>query len=134
MARSQTWWSQGVRNGNVANLLIDTDVFIDHLRGARRLTLADNDVASYSVVTLCELFAGTRVDEGSVRTLLAPFAALVVDQATAEHAGRVRRETATRLADALIAATALEHGLTVMTRNVRDFALVPGLRLVQPGR
>src|SRR5438874_1098274 len=87
LARSQTWWSQGVRNGNVANLLIDTDVFIDHLRGARRLTLADNDVASYSVVTLCELFAGTRVDEGSVRTLLAPFATLVVDQATAEHAG-----------------------------------------------
>jgi len=35
------------------------------------------------------------------------------------------------LGDALIAATALEHGLTLMTRNVRDFAQIPGLMLAQ---
>jgi predicted nucleic acid-binding protein len=29
----------------------------------------------------------------------------------------------------LIAATALEHNLTLVTRNVRDYAEVPGLRL-----
>jgi toxin FitB len=116
----------------VADLLIDTDVFIDHLRGAHRLVLSGDDAASYSVVTLCELFGGARVDERSVRTLLAPFSALPVEQAIAEQAGRLRRATGTRIADALIAATALEHGLTLMTRNVRHFAGVPGLRLVQP--
>lgn len=35
------------------------------------------------------------------------------------------------LADALIAAAALHHGLTVVTRNVRDFD-VPGLGVLNP--
>jgi predicted nucleic acid-binding protein len=34
--------------------------------------------------------------------------------------------------DALIAATALEHGLTLYTRNVRDFQMVPSLVVKQP--
>jgi predicted nucleic acid-binding protein len=116
----------------VADLLIDTDVFVDHLRGACRLTLGSSDRASYSVVTLCELFAGSRVDEAAVRTLLAPFTVLVVDPAIAERAGRVRRETGTRIADALIAATALQYDLTILTRNVRDFERVPGVRILPP--
>jgi predicted nucleic acid-binding protein len=35
------------------------------------------------------------------------------------------------IADALIAATALELGLTLYTRNVRDFQMIPGL-VVRP--
>ena len=116
----------------MAEFLIDTDVFIDHLRGARRLPIADADAVSYSVVTLCELFAGSKVDEETVRLLLAPFAALNIDPALAEQAGRIRRETGTRIADALIAATALAHGLTLMTRNKRDFDRVPNLMVVVP--
>ena len=34
--------------------------------------------------------------------------------------------------DALIAATALEHGLTLYTRNARHFQMVPGLIVVRP--
>ncbi|MCP1430677.1 putative nucleic acid-binding protein [Microbacterium foliorum] len=34
-------------------------------------------------------------------------------------------------ADALIAATALHHGLTLVTRNEKDFA-IPGLAVVNP--
>lgn len=36
-----------------------------------------------------------------------------------------------QLPDALIAATALHHGLTVITRNARDFD-VPGLAVINP--
>ncbi len=35
--------------------------------------------------------------------------------------------------DLLIAATALTHDLTLVTRNLRDFALIPGLSLYRPG-
>ncbi|TFF24942.1 type II toxin-antitoxin system VapC family toxin [Jiella endophytica] len=34
--------------------------------------------------------------------------------------------------DALIAATALAHGLTLVTRNVKDFRTIDGLRLLDP--
>lgn len=50
------------------------------------------------------------------------------DQVT-ERAGRLRRAYAIRLPDALIAATALEHRLTLVTRNARDFSVIKGLRL-----
>ena len=41
------------------------------------------------------------------------------------------RGTPANTADGLIAATALEHGLIVVTRNVRDFARL-GVQLVNP--
>jgi len=115
----------------MAEALLDTDVFIDHLRGKRRLR-APRDGIAYSAVTRAELFAGRGADEDGVRTLLAPFHELPVDRAIAELAGRIRRETGVALADALIAATALAHRLTLVTRNRRHFARVTGLRLRQP--
>lgn len=116
----------------MVDVLIDTDVFIDHLRGARRLEVQDDRV-SYSVITRCELFAGKNADEAQLRLLLAPFAELPVNRRIAERAGQVRRTMGTRLADALIAATALEHGLVVITRNIRDFAAVPDIVIRPPG-
>ena len=114
-------------NGNVADLLVDTDIFIDHLRGHRPLQ-AGRHRLSYSVVTRAELFAGTTAS-GAVSDLLAVFRELPVNRAVAERAGRIRRESGVRLPDALIAATAIEHGLGLATRNRSDFEQVRGLRL-----
>lgn len=111
----------------MTDVLVDTDVLIDHLRGAHELQLGQHRL-HYSVVTRAELFAGTTATE-AVAQLLAPFREHPVDRAVAERAGRVRRDTKIRLPDALIAATALEHGLNLATRNRSDFAPVHGLRL-----
>lgn len=111
----------------MAEVLVDTDVFIDHLRGAAELK-AGRHRLHYSVITRAELFAGTAASD-VVAKLLDPLRELVVNRAIAERAGRVRRETGIRLPDALIAATALEHGLELASRNTRDFALVRGLRV-----
>lgn len=110
----------------MADVLVDTDVFVDHLRGARELRPGRHRL-HYSVVTRAELFAGTSATE-LVATLLAPFRELPVDRAVAERAGRVVRESAVRLPDALIAATAIEHGLGLVTRNRKDFARIRGVR------
>ncbi|OGN85995.1 MAG: hypothetical protein A2X23_06320 [Chloroflexi bacterium GWC2_73_18] len=112
----------------MSDLLVDTDVLVDHLRGARRLDVAGR-AASYSTITRCELFAGRATDEDRVRRLLAPFRELAVDRAVAERAGRIRRETGLRTPDALIAATAVEHGLALLTRNRAEFGRVAGLRM-----
>ena len=113
-----------------AEILVDTDVLIDHLRGARRLR-ADAGSLGISVVSRCELFAG-RDDAELLRELLQPMVELPVDSAIAELAGVTRRVTGIATPDALIAATALTHGIAVMTRNRRHFDRVAGLRVVSP--
>lgn len=115
----------------MADLLIDTDVFVDHLRGARRLMLGGDDI-SYSVITRCELFAGRGSDEEGISRLLWPFTEILVNRQIAEEAGKIRRKTGIRTPDALIAATTLEHRLTLLTRNARDFERVRGLSVRKP--
>src|SRR4051794_6035043 len=118
-------------SGIVADLLVDTDVFVDHLRGAHQLS-ASRDALSYSAVTRAELFSGAGSQEQAVSQLLAPFQEIPVDRAVAEAAGRIRRTTGIRLPDALIAATAVTQGRPLVTRNRRDFERVSQLRIRSP--
>jgi len=115
----------------VADFLVDTDVFVDHLSGARRFHPRSHRI-NYSVVTRAELFAGNSASE-EVRIILSPFPELEVDRPVAERAGRLRRETGVRLPDALIAATGIEHKLSLYTRNHSDFEKVRGLRIREIG-
>ncbi|MCI0467285.1 MAG: type II toxin-antitoxin system VapC family toxin [Beijerinckiaceae bacterium] len=59
---------------------------------------------------------------------------LVVDAAVARRWGRLSQQIGNKGLDLAIAATALEHGLTVVTRNVLDFAPsgVPVLNPFEP--
>src|ERR1700731_4588633 len=70
-------------SGIVPDLLVDTDIFVDHLRGARRMQPSRERIL-YSVVTRCELFAGREVEEETVQRLLAPFEEVSVDRPVAE--------------------------------------------------
>lgn len=109
------------------DMLVDSDVLIDHLRGAVRFNAPSGARVYCSVVTRAELLAGPAAHESDVRALLGGMRELPVTSEVAEAAGLIRRETKIGLPDALIAATALAHGLHLMTRNVRDFSRVAGL-------
>ena len=110
-------------------LLVDTDVCIDHLAGRRRLPAGTGRLA-YSVITRAELLAGAAEHEAPVRRLLAGMDEIAIDRRIADRAGLLRRTIpGLRLPDALIAATALGHGVALATKNTRDFRTVPGLRL-----
>jgi predicted nucleic acid-binding protein len=105
--------------------LVDSDIIIDHIRGARPLP---SSPLAYSVITRCELFAGHDRAE-LLHRLLAPMQELGVDSQIAERAGTLKRVAQMTAPDALIAATALQHGLPLMTRNCRHFERVQGLEL-----
>ncbi len=109
--------------------LLDTDVLIDHIRGRRHL---DMDDIAISVITRTELFAGNEHQEDAVDDLLEDCEEVGVDPRIARRAGQIKRHTGLQIADALIAATALEHQLPLMTRNRRHFERVPGLILRTP--
>ena len=101
-----------------------------------------------SVITLGEIRKGFTVVRERSRRLqlerwleeeLHPWFAgriLPVDEAVAERRGTLDGERQLRgaplnTADGLIAATALEHGLTMVTRNVKDFAGL-GVAILNP--
>jgi predicted nucleic acid-binding protein len=109
-------------------VLVDSDVVIDHIRGAR--PLPDFPLA-FSAITRCELFAG-RDDPRYLRKLLAPMHEIPLDMSIAERGGVLKRTVQLQTPDAIIAATALEHELALMTRNRRHFDRVPGLTLCSP--
>lgn len=112
--------------------LIDTDVLVDHFRGARAFRPPRGRIG-YSVVTRCELFAGRSADEAAITAVLTAMEEYAVDRTIAERAGRLRRHHGIRTPDALIAATAVEQDLTLLTRNLRHFQGVRGLRARAPG-
>lgn len=107
---------------------MDTDVLIDHLRGARRLR-GDGRRLAVSVVSRCELFA-RRDDPERLRRFLSPMIEMPIDAAIAERAGATCRETGIAVPDALIAATALQYRIPLMTRNTRHFDRVVALRII----
>lgn len=114
----------------MADLLVDTDVCIDHLEGVKRLPGRRTRLA-YSVITRAELLAGDPTHETAVRRLLAGMDEIVVDRRIAERAAALRRH-GLRMPDALIGATAIVHNVTLLTRNTAHFRKAPGLRVRSP--
>lgn len=120
--------------------LLDTSVVIALARGE---SVELPDEAAISAITLCGLHHGVLVADdaqrpGRLATLAIAerrFQPLPVDERVAPHYGRIvaaaRRGGGgrPRIADALIAATAAAHQLTLYTRD-RDFGDLAGIRVV----
>ena len=121
-------------------LLVDTDVWIDYLRGHPQAIACIKQLPErvwISAVSVAELHAGVR--EGAERDALALLiSSLDVADLTAEIAtrgGLLRRDFGRShgvgLNDALIAATALEHDLQLLTLNVKHYPALDKQQLKQ---
>ncbi len=119
--------------------LLDSNILILALRAYSQALdllqgLRDEEGLYISVVTRSEILAGMHAHE-EVRTLalLDSLPPLGIDVPIADRAGRLlyslaRSGKTISFSDALIAATALENGLTVVTTNARHFD-VPDLNV-----
>ena len=126
--------------------LVDTDWVADWLSGRPDaiVVLADfrRTGLAISTITYMETLEGIagsparyRAHQG-FRAFLRGIRILVVSRAIAERAAEIRldlrrqkRQVNERALDILVAATAMEHDLTLVTRNIRDYSDIAGLRL-----
>jgi hypothetical protein len=114
-----------------SNLLIDAaDPNNREVRGRRLSALPA--VSGVSRVETLGFHSRTASEEAEPFVLFARPVALPIDRAVEDEAIRFRRLWRIKLGDALVAATAVVHGPALATRNLRDFAGLPGLTAFDP--
>jgi predicted nucleic acid-binding protein len=122
-------------------VVVDTVIFIDHLRGHRAATRLIIDVLAQqstrlvaSVLTKTELLAGMRDhQEREAHALIAVIDWIPVDEVIADRAGELahrylRSQPGVDLVDYVIAATVQSMNAELWTRNIKHFPMFPELQ------
>jgi predicted nucleic acid-binding protein len=123
--------------------LTDTDILFDAERGLQdAVTFLGAQQATtgvrISIISAMELIAGCRdaTELANVRQFLVAVAVIPVTATASQRAQQLMESFflshGLLIPDALIAATALEQGLTLYTKNVRHFQMIPGLVVIRP--
>ena len=122
-----------------ADFLIDTNAGIDFLNGklppastAWLEQALDAQRLAMSVVVRIELLSwqGPAAEMQALEDFIAATEVLPLDELVTQRTIRLRQQHRVKLPDAIIAATALAHGLPLLTRNGKDFQALSGLAVV----
>lgn len=122
------------------NLVVDTSVLIDHLRGGNTWKkVVDENVEDLKLfvptIVIFELFSGQSTRDPSIvikiYQLLSNFQRIELDENIAKIAGQLFRDLKKhiQISDYIIAASALEIGGIILTLNTKHFEKIPGLSL-----
>lgn len=120
--------------------LIDTNVIIDYTanrlddKGSTFVEKVFNTGFNVSVVVKIEVLGyGNAPDKMHLlEAFLATATLLPLDDSVTQKTIDLRRIKKLKLGDAIIAATALIHNLTLITRNIADFNNLDGLTVINP--
>jgi len=123
-------------------LCLDTRLLITYLRGrepgaSATLRAVRDYSCSVSAITVYELLFGLARAQKSIgeADLLSLMSALPFDEAAARRTATLHHELLSNgldigIKDTMIAATALEHNLPLLTLNERHFVRVPSLQVI----
>lgn len=120
--------------------LFDSNILIYYLNGAytpeqkRQIDEWADRGAFITIITRTEVLGFPMSDErrAEAEEYVVSFSELPLTDAIVGQAIRIRQIRWMGLPDAVIAATALHHGLPLATRNEHDFRAIPGLILLNP--
>ncbi len=124
------------------SLLIDSDVLIDHLRKEKKainfLTyeIEKKSLLFTSVINRVEILAGMRKgEEEIINNLFEIISPIDVDVTIADRTGEYLRKFSKshvlNIGDAIIAATAKEMELKLVTRNIKHYPM-DDIEIIQP--
>lgn len=129
----------------MSRYLLDTNACVEYLRNSspnivQRIQSTPPSSLFLCSIVIAELHYGAYKSASPVanlhllRSFVSQFIRLPVDEQTAALSGQLRaalesRGTPIGPYDLLIAATALQHGLTVVTNNLSEFSRVPNLTM-----
>ena len=112
--------------------LLDTNVILLHFKNGFFRKVKLDDVFAVSVITEAELLRlpGLGADEiKAVDSFLEICTVLPITSEIARRAADLGRNTKIKLPELLMAATALEHDLILVTKNTKDFRRIPMLKV-----
>ena len=118
--------------------LIDTNILIYSGEAAYAPILLPfvTDPANWvSIVSHVETLGFHRITPGQVvyfESLFRILQTLPIDDAIVQQAIKLRQVRKISLGDAFVAATAIVHGLDLVTRNTGDFSGIAGLTVINP--
>jgi len=121
--------------------LMDSNAVIEFLGGVLPASgsqwlqdLMDNDHHCLSIINRIELLSynGTPPEMQVLTDFIGASNVLVLTEPVVLKTIEIRQQNKIKLPDAIIAATALVHQLTLVSRNTDDFKNVPGLTVVNP--
>lgn len=117
--------------------LLDTNTVLDYM-GNKLPVKAKNLIAqvideeiNLSVINKIELLGFSKVEQDLV-DFVACSNIHPMDDAIVDKTIEVRRLYKIKLPDAVIAATALQNGLILISRNTKDFKNIPKLEVIEP--
>jgi predicted nucleic acid-binding protein len=119
------------------NIVIDTDIVIDFLRGERRALAHFKSTADricFSAITVAEIFSGIKgkKEESEVERLFAIFPVIAATNEIARQAGRFVRQYrpshSVEIPDAIIAATCVLSGSDLHTLNCKHYPMFRNLK------
>jgi predicted nucleic acid-binding protein len=122
------------------NYLLDTNAIIDYLGGRlpeKGMIFLDevvNNIPQISFVTHIELlsFKSTEKHESILKDFINDSVVHYIHASITEKTVDIRKAYAIKVPDAIIAATAIHHNLTLVTRNIKDFDKISDLKLLNP--
>ena len=119
------------------NILIDTDIVIDFLRGEKQAIShikAKSKIICFSAITVAEIYAGIKgkKEEVEVERLFSIFPVIAATNEIAHEAGKLvkqyRPSHSVEMPDAIIAATCLISGLELNTLNIKHYPMFKELK------
>ena len=109
--------------------LVDSNIIIYHLNGdniATNFLLDNSQNIIISFISTIEILSFAYSDEAKIQVeqLLNTFRRIDIDDSIIRTTIKLRLEKKIKLPDCIIAATAIEHNLSLVTRNVKDFEYI----------